>query len=53
LLVVTLEAIDILEPELTFFLSLFSSSEVEEGLGDTFLESSVVETLLEEYLIVQ
>jgi len=50
--IVTLEIIDILGPKLISFLSLFSFSKIEEGSGDAFLESSVAETLLEEYLTV-
>jgi len=52
LLAVILEVIDVLRPELIFSLLFFIFSEVEEGSGDAFLESSVVETLLEKCLTV-
>ena len=51
--IVTLKTVGILGPKITFFLSLFSSSEVEEGSEDAFLEFLVVEILLEERLTVQ
>jgi len=48
-----LEAVGVLGPGLTFFSSLSSSLEEEEGSEDAFLESSAAETLLEERLTVR